>query len=149
MNIRISSDPKYIAAYTPEYHSISAAGADLRADIPDQLTLQPLQRQLIPTGIRIALPHSVEAQVRPRSGLAARSGITVINAPGTIDPDYRGEISVPVVNLSSEEVIISPGDRIAQMVIAPFIQASFQLSRTEELTDTDRGSGGFGSTGIQ
>lgn len=146
--VLISSAPQFIPFYVPEYQSSGAAGVDLRADLPDKITLQPLERQLIGTGLKIALPLHLEAQVRPRSGLASRSGITVINSPGTIDPDYRGEIRVPVVNLSSDAVTIAPGDRIAQMVIAPFVHADLIHVDESGLPLTTRGTGGFGSTGV-
>lgn len=143
----ISVNVQHIAPYIPQYQSDLSAGSDLHADIPVQLPLAPMQRQLIPTGVHIALPVHLEAQIRPRSGLSFKHGITVINSPGTIDPDYRGQIMVPVVNLSAHEYVIYPGDRIAQMVIAPFVRAQFIATPLQELTITDRGSNGFGSTG--
>ncbi|AFG37593.1 dUTP diphosphatase [Spirochaeta africana] len=146
--VLISSSPQYIPQYVPEYQSSGAVGVDLRADLQQPLELRPLERCLVGTGLRIALPDNLEAQVRPRSGLASRAGITVINAPGTIDPDYRGEIRVPIINLSNTAVTVSPGDRIAQMVIAPFVQARFHQVTTANLPRTDRGEGGFGSTGV-
>ncbi len=130
----------------PQYATKDAAGADLVAALESDVTLQPGARMAIPTGLQIALPAGFEAQVRPRSGLAARHGITVLNAPGTIDADYRGEVMVLLVNLGSEPVTLRRGDRIAQMVIAPVTQARF--SETSELDNTARGEGGFGSTGI-
>lgn len=129
----------------PDYATISSAGLDLKAVLDQPLILQPLERKIIGTGLKIALPEGYEAQVRPRSGLAARHGITVLNAPGTIDADYRGEIGVILVNLSNEAFEIVPGERIAQLVLAQYTQVDWQL--TETLDDTDRGEGGFGSTG--
>jgi dUTP pyrophosphatase len=129
----------------PTYATKAAAGADLKAAIQTALTLQPLERKIVPTGLKIALPEGYEAQVRPRSGLAAKHGITVLNAPGTIDADYRGEIGVILVNLSNSAFTIEPGERIAQLVVAKFEQIDWKL--TQELTETARGEGGFGSTG--
>ena len=130
----------------PQYESESAAGMDLMAALDEACILAPGARQIIPTGIAIALPVGFEAQVRPRSGLAAKQGISVLNAPGTIDADYRGEVGVILVNLGAEDVTINRGDRIAQMVVAPVIQAVWQ--ETDQLPETDRGAGGFGSTGV-
>ncbi len=129
----------------PTYATKAAAGADLKAAIQTALTLQPLERKIVPTGLKIALPEGYEAQVRPRSGLAAKHGITVLNTPGTIDADYRGEIGVILVNLSNSPFTIEPGERIAQLVVAKFEQIDWKL--TQELTETARGEGGFGSTG--
>jgi len=129
----------------PEYATVLSAGMDLRADIPESIVLKPLERKLIPTGLFIELPSGYEAQIRPRSGLAIKKGITILNSPGTIDADYRGEICVILVNLSSEEFIINDGERICQMVIASHVQA--ELVEVLELGDTDRGAGGFGHTG--
>lgn len=129
----------------PTYATKAAAGADLKAAIQTALTLQPLERKIVPTGLKIALPEGYEAQVRPRSGLAAKHGITVLNTPGTIDADYRGEIGVILVNLSNSAFTIEPGERIAQLVVAKFEQIDWKL--TQELTKTARGEGGFGSTG--
>lgn len=129
----------------PAYATPFSAGLDLRADISEDITLKPLQRRIIPTGLRIALPAGYEAQVRPRSGLALKHGITVLNSPGTIDSDYRGEIGVLLVNLSDEDFTIADGDRIAQMVIARHEQAEWE--ETAELDDTERGAGGYGHTG--
>lgn len=129
----------------PEYATALSAGLDLKANITEPVTLKPLERVLVPTGLFIALPEGTEAQVRPRSGLAAKHGITVLNSPGTIDADYRGEIKVILVNLSSEPFIINPGERIAQMVVARFERA--QWVAVQELDSTERGEGGFGSTG--
>jgi dUTP pyrophosphatase len=129
----------------PEYQSAQAAGLDLLAAITADLLIPPGQRALVPTGIAIALPPGSEAQVRPRSGLAARNGVTVLNTPGTIDADYRGEIQVILVNLGHEPFVVKRGTRIAQLVIAPVQHAS--LTEVRELPDTQRGGGGFGSTG--
>lgn len=130
---------------TPAYATPQSAGMDLRAFLDAPVTLQPLQRTLVPTGLYMALPAGYEAQVRPRSGLAAKHGITVLNSPGTIDADYRGEIKVILVNLSDQPFEIVPGERIAQMVIAAHEQAEWE--EVEILDDTTRGAGGFGSTG--
>ena len=129
----------------PSYESAGAAGMDLRAAVDAPLSLQPGERALLPTGIAIALPEGFEAQVRPRSGLAVKHGITVLNSPGTIDSDYRGEIKVPLINHGDEAFLIQRGERIAQMVIAPVTQVSFEEEAT--LDETKRGAGGFGSTG--
>ena len=129
----------------PAYATPQSAGVDLRAHLADPVVLSPLQRALIPTGLYIALPAGFEAQVRPRSGLAAKHGITVLNKPGTIDADYRGEIRVILVNLSEEPFEVVPGERIAQMVIARHEQVSWE--EVDELDATERGAGGFGSTG--
>ena len=134
----------------PAYASASAAGLDLRANLTEPIVLQPLERKLIPTGLFIELPRDCEAQVRPRSGLALKHGITVLNSPGTIDADYRGEIGVILVNLSNEPFEIQPGERIAQMVIAKFQQVELhEVSSKDELSDTERGAGGFGHSGKQ
>ncbi len=130
----------------PHYETIASAGMDLRANIGEVITLNPLERAIVPTGLFIELPIGVEAQVRPRSGLAAKKGITVLNAPGTIDADYRGEVGVILVNLSNDAFTIENGERIAQMVIAKHEQAVWE--EVDALTETKRGSGGFGSTGI-
>ena len=132
----------------PAYASKNAAGMDLRADLSEPVVLQPMERRLIPTGLFIELPSDCEAQVRPRSGLALKHGITVLNTPGTIDADYRGEIGVILINLSQEPFEIQPGERIAQMVISKFVQAEFQeVAALEDLSDTERGAGGFGHSG--
>ena len=131
----------------PAYESAAAAGMDLPAAVEQELTLAPGERVLVPTGLAIALPDGYEAQVRPRSGLAARNGITVLNTPGTVDADYRGEIKVILANLGNEDFIIERGMRIAQMVIAPVVQAILQ--EAESLPETARGEGGFGSTGTK
>ena len=134
----------------PEYASAYAAGMDLRADLPEAVVMQPLERKLIPTGLYMELPVGFEAQIRPRSGLAIKHGITVLNSPGTIDADYRGEIGVILINLSQEPFEIKPGERIAQMVIAPFRQVELQpVSALGELSSTERGAGGFGHSGKQ
>ncbi len=129
----------------PEYKTNGAAGMDLSAAISEPITLRPLERKLIPTGLKIELEHGYEAQIRPRSGLSIKHGITLINCVGTIDEDYRGEVCVPVVNISNEEYTIQPDERIAQMIIARVEQA--QIKVVAELTSTARGEGGFGSTG--
>lgn len=130
----------------PHYETIASAGMDLRANIDESITLKPLERVIVKTGLFMALPVGFEAQVRPRSGLAAKKGITVLNAPGTIDADYRGEIGVILVNLSNEDFIINDGERIAQLVIAKYEQATWK--EVEALDETERGAGGFGSTGV-
>lgn len=129
----------------PSYATSASAGVDLRAVLEAPLELHPLERKIIGTGLKIALPEGFEAQVRPRSGLAAKHGISVLNAPGTIDADYRGEVGVILVNLSNEAFTIHPGERIAQLVVAKYEQIHWKV--TEELSSTERGSGGFGSTG--
>lgn len=131
----------------PAYATEQSAGMDLRADIEQPVTLKPLERRLIPTGLHIALPQGYEAQVRPRSGLALKHGITVLNTPGTIDADYRGEIGVVLVNLSNEDFVVNPGERVAQMVIAKYEQAVLQTVDT--LDETERGEGGYGHTGMK
>ncbi|WP_295127868.1 dUTP diphosphatase [uncultured Chitinophaga sp.] len=129
----------------PAYATVDAAGMDLRANLETAITLQPLERTLVPTGLYMELPSGFEAQVRPRSGLAIKQGLTLLNTPGTIDADYRGEIKIIIINLSNEPQTIQHGDRIAQMVIAPFVQV--KLAEVAVLTDTERGVGGFGHTG--
>ena len=129
----------------PEYVTSLSAGMDLRANLESPIVLKPLQRCLVPTGIYMALPEGYEAQVRPRSGLAIKKGISVLNSPGTIDADYRGEVCVILVNLSTEDFVIEDGERIAQMVIAQYEQAEWQ--DVDVLDDTERGTGGFGHTG--
>lgn len=131
----------------PQYATPQSAGMDLRANIEESVTLQPLERHLFPTGLRIALPEGYEAQVRPRSGLALKHGITVLNSPGTIDADYRGEVGVVLVNVSNEPFTVEPGERIAQMVIARHEQAEFVV--VEELDATERGEGGYGHSGTK
>jgi len=131
----------------PEYQTKGSAGMDLRAFINEPLELAPLERKLIPTGLFIELPDGTEAQIRPRSGLAYKHGITVLNSPGTIDADYRGELKILLVNLSNEPFIINSGERIAQLVLTNFHQP--ELIKVDQLTITDRSSGGFGSTGVK
>lgn len=131
----------------PAYATSQSAGMDLRADIPEALTLRPLERRLIPTGLHIALPAGYEAQVRPRSGLALKHGITVLNSPGTIDADYRGELMVLLVNLSNEDFVVNSGERIAQMVIAR--HETVEWETVEALDATERGEGGYGHTGVK
>lgn len=131
----------------PEYATPQSAGMDLRANIGEPVTLRPLERRLIPTGLRIALPEGYEAQVRPRSGLALKHGITVLNTPGTIDADYRGEVMVLLVNFSQDDFVIHDGERIAQMVIARCEQG--RLEQVETLDATERGTGGYGHTGVK
>ena len=129
----------------PDYQTAGAAGLDIRANLEEPIVLAPLQRTLVPTGLFLEIPEGYEVQVRPRSGLAAKHVITVINAPGTIDSDYRGEVKVPIVNLSDESFTIAHGERIAQMIFAKYERVTFQ--QVEELSDTQRGTAGFGSTG--
>jgi len=131
----------------PQYATSQSAGMDLRANLSEPIVLHPMERRLIPTGLYIALPEGFEAQVRPRSGLALKHGLTVLNAPGTIDADYRGEVGVVLINLSQEDFVINDGERIAQMVIARHEQAEFEL--VEELDETERGAGGYGHTGVK
>ena len=131
----------------PAYATIQSAGMDLRANLEEPVVLHPLERRLIPTGLHIALPAGYEAQVRPRSGLALKHGITVLNTPGTIDADYRGEIGVVLVNLSDTDFEVNPGERIAQMVIAKHEQVDFEV--VSELDETERGAGGYGHTGTK
>ena len=130
----------------PAYETLLSAGMDLRANIDESIVLQPLQRALVPTGLFMALPEGYEAQVRPRSGLAIKKGITVLNSPGTVDADYRGEVCVILVNLSNEPFTVTDGERIAQMVIARHEQVEWVA--VEQLNDTERGTGGFGHTGV-
>jgi dUTP pyrophosphatase len=129
----------------PEYQTEQAAGLDLRANLGNAVTLESMQRQLIPTGLFIQLPEGYEAQIRPRSGLAFKHGITVLNSPGTIDADYRGEIMVLLINLSGQPFVIEHGERIAQMIVAPYQRIAWEPAG--ELTETARGAGGYGSTG--
>ena len=143
MQIQIINKSKHL---TPNYETEGAAGMDLRANIEESITLKPLERAIVKTGLYIALPLGFEAQVRPRSGLAAKKGITVLNAPGTVDADYRGEIGVILVNLSNEDFLINDGERIAQLVIAKHERVTWQ--EVDILDETARGSGGFGSTGV-
>jgi dUTP pyrophosphatase len=135
-----------LSAYPlPEYQTQHSAGMDVRANISETISLRSLERAVVPTGLIVAIPNGYEIQIRPRSGLAAKQGITVLNSPGTIDADYRGEVKVILVNLSNETVVIQPGDRIAQMVLAKTEAINWLLSET--LDETNRGAGGFGSTG--
>ena len=131
----------------PAYATVALVGMDLRADIAEPVVLKPLERRLVPTGIFIELPAGYEAQVRPRSGLATKHGVTVINSPGTVDADYRGELKDSLVNLSSEPFEIVPGERIAQMVVAAHV--TFEWEEVEALSETERGAGGWGSTGAK
>lgn len=131
----------------PEYQTAGSAGMDIRAWLKEDIMLQPLERRLIPTGLFIALPKGYEAQIRPRSGLAIKRGLSLVNTPGTIDSDYRGEVMIPVINLSGEQQIIQDGERIAQMVIAKYEQINWEL--TSELDATERGQGGFGHSGVK
>lgn len=143
MKVQIINNSKHA---TPNYETTGAAGMDLRANIEESITLKPLERTIVKTGLYIALPLGFEAQVRPRSGLAAKKGITVLNAPGTVDADYRGEIGVILVNLSNENFTINDGERIAQLVIAKHERVSWE--EVTILDETKRGVGGFGSTGV-
>ena len=131
----------------PAYATPMSAGMDIRANLDEPITLRPLERRLIPTGLYIALPEGYEAQIRPRSGLALKKGITVLNSPGTIDADYRGEVGVLLINLSQEDFIVNDGERIAQMVISRHEQAEFIV--VDELDETERGAGGYGHTGVK
>ena len=142
MKVKITNRSAYPS---PEYATAMSAGMDIKADIQEPVTLGPLVRKMIPTGLYIALPEGYEAQIRPRSGLAAKHGITVLNSPGTVDADYRGEIKVILVNLSDTPFTVNPGERIAQMVIARHERVVWD--EVEELDETERGTGGFGSTG--
>tara|TARA_R110002124_G_scaffold70635_6_gene189347 strand:+ start:7532 stop:7963 length:432 start_codon:yes stop_codon:yes gene_type:complete len=143
MNVQIINKSKHV---TPNYETEGSAGMDLRANIEEAITLKPLERTIVKTGLFIALPIDFEAQVRPRSGLAAKKGITVLNSPGTIDADYRGEIGVILVNLSNDDFVINDGERVAQLVIAKHERVKWE--EVEVLSETKRGSGGFGSTGV-
>ncbi|WP_299064385.1 dUTP diphosphatase [uncultured Polaribacter sp.] len=143
MNVQIINKSKHA---TPNYETNGAAGMDLKANIEEAIILKPLERAIIKTGLFIALPIGFEAQVRPRSGLAAKKGITVLNSPGTVDADYRGEIGVILVNLSNEDFVVNDGERIAQLVIAKHERVVWQ--EVDALSETERGSGGFGSTGV-
>ncbi|MCK4542249.1 MAG: dUTP diphosphatase [Spirochaetales bacterium] len=134
------------SGHVPEYTSKHAAGADLKARLDGPLTIRSMERVLVPTGIKLQIPEGYEAQVRPRSGLALKKGITVLNSPGTIDSDYRGEVKIILINLGQEDYIIDDGDRIAQLIVAPVVQGQFNF--IEMLSETRRGSGGFGSSGL-
>ena len=142
MKVKIVNHSKHAL---PEYQTPLSAGLDIRANLDESVTLRPLERAMIPTGLFVELPEGCEMQIRPRSGLAAKHGITVLNSPGTIDADYRGEIKVILVNLSNEPFTIEAGERIAQMIVARYEQIEWEA--TEELSSTERGAGGFGSTG--
>ncbi|MBO7764506.1 MAG: dUTP diphosphatase [Bacteroidales bacterium] len=142
MEVKIVNKSNYP---TPEYATAHSAGVDLRAAIDEPIVLSSLERTLVPTGIYIELPEGHEAQIRPRSGLAAKHGISIVNSPGTIDADYRGDIKVILVNLSKEDFTINPGERIAQMVIARYEKVEWV--EVEQLSESERGAGGFGSTG--
>ena len=144
MKVQIINKSKHAL---PAYATVASAGMDLRANLSEPIVLKPLQRCLVPTGLYMALPVGYEAQVRPRSGLAIKKGVTVLNSPGTIDADYRGEVCVILVNLSAEEFVIEDGERIAQMVIARHEQVEWQ--EVEMLDDTERGAGGFGHSGVK
>ena len=144
MKVQIVNKSAYEA---PFYATVNSAGMDLKANIEEAITLAPLQRAMVPTGLYIALPEGTEAQIRPRSGLAAKHGVTVLNTPGTIDADYRGEIKVILVNLSNETFTINPGERIAQMVVARYEKVEWE--EVDTLDATERGAGGFGSTGTK
>lgn len=145
--IEVKPLPHFEGLALPAYETVSAAGMDLRAANAEgeEITLAPMQRDMVPTGLSMAIPHGYEVQIRPRSGLAAKHGITCLNTPGTIDADYRGEVKVILINLGSEPFTIKRGERIAQMVVAPVTQGVWK--EVDELSSTDRGTGGFGSTG--
>ena len=142
MKVKIVNNSRHAL---PEYQTPLSAGLDIRANLDESVTLRPLERAMIPTGLFVELPEGCEMQIRPRSGLAAKHGITVLNSPGTIDADYRGEIKVILVNLSNDPFVIEPGERIAQMIVARYEQIEWES--VETLSDTSRGAGGFGSTG--
>ncbi|MCX7548823.1 dUTP diphosphatase [Xanthomarina sp. F1114] len=144
MNIKIINKSSHAL---PHYETIASAGMDLRANLTESVTLKPLERTIVKTGLFIELPIGFEAQVRPRSGLAAKKGVTVLNSPGTIDADYRGEIGVILVNLSNQDFTIENGERVAQLVIAKHERAEW--TEVEKLSETSRGEGGFGSTGVK
>lgn len=147
MNIQFKKLPHAQDLPLPSYESEYAAGMDIRAALENPIILKPRERKLIPSGLKMALPKGYEAQMRPRSGLAYRHGITMLNTPGTIDADYRGELKMLAVNLGEEEFVINHGDRVAQMIIAPVIQAD--VHEVKNLSETERGDGGFGSTGVK
>ena len=144
MKVKIVNESQWPS---PSYATVNSAGVDLKANIVEPIVLQPLQRAVVPTGLKIALPEGTEAQVRPRSGLAAKHGVTVLNSPGTIDAYYRGEVGVILVNLSDKAFTVNPGERIAQMVVARYERVEWE--EVEQLDSTERGEGGFGSTGRQ
>lgn len=147
IEVALKKLPNFKENALPFYATEQSAGVDLSAAIDEAITLKPLERKLVPTGIALALPEGFEAQVRPRSGLALKNGITVLNTPGTIDADYRGEICVILINLSDQDFVIERGMRIAQMIVAPVSQAHFDV--VDILPETARGEGGFGSTGVK
>src|SRR5262245_26888192 len=149
VTVQVAPLPHFEGLALPAYETADAAGMDLRAAVPDSnpITLKPGERTMIPTGLTIALPPGHEAQIRPRSGLAAKHGVTCLNSPGTVDADYRGEMKVILINLGQEPFVIKRGERIAQMVIAPVTQGEWQV--VDKLSETARGAGGFGSTGKQ
>lgn len=144
MKVKIINQSKHPL---PQYQTTSSAGMDLRAELPQPIVIRPLERKLVGTGLYIELPHGFEAQIRPRSGLAFKFGVTVLNSPGTIDADYRGEIKVLLINLSEVEFVVNDGERIAQMVIAKHETIGWE--NVEVLTETERGAGGYGSTGTK
>lgn len=144
MQVKIINRSKHAL---PAYETSSSAGMDVRANLTERIVLKPMDRALIPTGLFLEIPTGFECQVRPRSGLAYKKGITVLNSPGTIDADYRGEVGVILVNLSNEEFVVEDGERIAQLVFAEYVQAAWVPA--EELSETERGQGGFGSTGVK
>lgn len=147
MKIYLKQDEAAASLPLPAYQTNQSSGVDLQAALPEgPITLQPMARRAVPTGLFMAMPEGVEAQIRPRSGLALKHGLTVVNAPGTIDADYRGEIKVLLINLGPEDVVVEHGMRIAQMIFSPVLKVSFEL--TDHLDDTPRGVGGFGSTGL-
>lgn len=146
MSICLRFKKKDNSVSLPEYKTVGSAGADIKAHLSSSITILPLERKTIPTGLFPEIPVGYEIQIRPRSGLAFNSGITVLNTPGTIDSDYRGEIKICLINLSNDSFTVNDGDRIAQMVVAPVIQSTF--SEVDEITSTERGEGGFGSTGV-
>ena len=144
MKVKIVNESQWPS---PSYATVNSAGVDLKVNIEEPIVLEPLQRAIVPTGLKIALPEGTEAQVRPRSGLAAKHGITVLNSPGTIDADYRGELGVLLINLSTEPFVIEAGERIAQMVVARYEQVQFET--VSVLDETERGEGGYGHTGVK
>jgi dUTP pyrophosphatase len=144
MQVKIINQSKHAL---PGYETSGSAGMDVRANLTERVVLQPMERALIPTGLFLEIPEGYECQVRPRSGLAFKKGVTVLNAPGTIDADYRGEVGVILINLSNEEFVVEDGERIAQLVFAEYKQAKW--IETTVLTETERGAGGFGSTGVE
>lgn len=146
LNVAIKQQESAKGLPLPSYATSQSAGMDLLASVSEDITLKAGERKLIPTGLSIALPEGYEAQIRPRSGLAFKNGVTVLNTPGTIDADYRGEIGIILINLGQDDFVVSRGMRIAQMIIAPFSHVTF--NQVDDLTETARGEGGFGSTGV-